>query len=233
MSGTRPHRIWSSMKARCKNPNSPAFVYYGGRGITYESKWDRFEGFWEDMGGTYSDNLSLDRIDVNGNYCEENCRWATSFVQAHNRRKQQGTVFKSIGVMLLKNKYVPSIRICGNRLRLGYYDTEEEAALVYDIASEILFKDRPNKTIENPPNLVEKVNFYIENKDSIINKKVHKGEGHVASKLTSEEVLEIIDLLDCRLFTSSDIGMFYGVSRRTIGFINTGDTWNSVTQRKK
>lgn len=75
------------MKQRCYNPNNKRYKYYGGRGITVCKEWDKFEAFekWALSHG-YQDGLTLDRIDVNGNYCPENCRWVTWKVQQNNKR---------------------------------------------------------------------------------------------------------------------------------------------------
>lgn len=77
---------WASMIGRCCNPNSAVFHYYGGRGITVCERWKKFENFLADMGERPSPDLSLDRIDNNGNYEPGNCRWATWDVQCANKR---------------------------------------------------------------------------------------------------------------------------------------------------
>ena len=82
---SRPFSIWHSMKQRCLNPNCEQFEYYGGKGVKVCEKWMTFTGFWEDMKNGYSDELTLDRIDGNGNYERSNCRWATRQEQSENK----------------------------------------------------------------------------------------------------------------------------------------------------
>jgi len=84
MFGTRPYQAWSNMKRRCNDSTNKEYSTYGGRGITYCEKWESFEGFWEDMKEGYSDELTIDRIDVNRNYCKVNCKWSTREEQANN-----------------------------------------------------------------------------------------------------------------------------------------------------
>lgn len=84
----RLYRIWKGMRQRCNNPSSAAYKDYGGRGISICEEWE--EGFvnfrdWALANG-YQDNLTIDRIDPDGNYCPENCHWITRKQQNDNKR---------------------------------------------------------------------------------------------------------------------------------------------------
>lgn len=86
--GTRLYRIWLAMKNRCRNPNVANYQYYGGKGITYCQDWEEFKNFskWAKENG-YEDNLTIDRVNSNGNYEPSNCRWITMKEQANNTSK--------------------------------------------------------------------------------------------------------------------------------------------------
>lgn len=82
---------WMSLKQRCQDPNQKDYPEYGGRGITFENRWHRFENFFIDMGDPPLDpvtgeRLSIERKDNNGNYCKDNCKWATRSEQQLNKR---------------------------------------------------------------------------------------------------------------------------------------------------
>ena len=87
MCGTPLYRHWCAMKIRCTQPSQPGYPRYGGRGITICDAWWDFLSFHRDMGPSWRPGLSLDRIDNDGNYTPENCRWSTASEQMRNTKR--------------------------------------------------------------------------------------------------------------------------------------------------
>lgn len=101
---SRTYKSWRAMLDRCTNPNKDNYAQYGGRGIKVCANWTFFDNFLADM-GERPEGRTLDRIDTDGNYEPENCRWATLAAQQRNKRPmvrrefcRRGHAFAEVGV---------------------------------------------------------------------------------------------------------------------------------------
>jgi len=122
------YRRWAAMKRRC----NLGLVNYGARGITYSEDWEKFENFYRDMSSGFEDSLELDRIDVNGNYCKENCRWVTHSENNYNKNKQQNNTSGKSGVSFDSKRlqWRSYINKDKKRAELGYFDNYKDAVEV-------------------------------------------------------------------------------------------------------
>lgn len=129
--GTRLYDCWRGMKKRCLNPNDDHYPGYGGRGITICEEWrDNYVAFstWAKENG-YSDDLTLDRIDVNGNYEPSNCRWATAEEQQRNKRNNRLITFNGETLTLVEWSERTGINRCTITNRIDKYGWSVEDAL--------------------------------------------------------------------------------------------------------
>lgn len=95
LSGTTTYEIWSGIIKRCTNPSDRNFKRYGGRGISVCDRWLKFENFLSDM-GERPVGASIDRRDNSGNYCLDNCRWASKVTQANNTRTNRYITLRGV-----------------------------------------------------------------------------------------------------------------------------------------
>lgn len=118
--------IWQNMMRRCYDPKNEAYIHYGGRGILVCERWHTFENFLADM-GRRPDGLTLDRIDVNGNYEPDNCRWATPKEQARNQRRNRHITIAGETRVLSEWAEISGISatlLWARKFRLGWKDDE-------------------------------------------------------------------------------------------------------------
>lgn len=139
---TRTYRTWMGMTRRCRDANCPAFHNYGGRGIKVCQRWrESFVAFLEDMGECPSNLHSIERIDNDGDYCPENCRWATMAEQRRNSRQNLFLEYRGETLTLTdwaRRLGMPKSTLFG-RLKMGW---SVEAALTSPVHTEFASKRR-------------------------------------------------------------------------------------------
>lgn len=126
--------VYEGMIGRCYSDSDPdRYAYYGGRGIIVRDRWresdgNGFKNFFEDM-APRPEVFTLDRIDPNDDYYKENCRWVSKSEQSYNRRKNTNNTSGRTGVYWIENlsKWEVQIGVDSNSLRIGWYESFEEA----------------------------------------------------------------------------------------------------------
>jgi hypothetical protein len=116
------YRSWEAMLYRCTNPKSLRYKDYGERGIKVCDRWlESFDNFVDDM-GIKEDGMTLERIDVDGNYTPENVKWATYLEQANNRREKEGA-----GVYLENGRWIARVCLFNKKVYVGSSKDKDEA----------------------------------------------------------------------------------------------------------
>ena len=133
---TRIYKIWSDIKSRTLNHKHKAYQDYGGRGIIICDEWKNdFMSFYKwAMENGHSKELSIDRIDNDGNYEPSNCRWATRVIQQRNQRIKRNNTsgYKGCSFDRGLKKYRAYIRVDGKQIYLGSFKTAEDGAIAYN-----------------------------------------------------------------------------------------------------
>lgn len=135
--------VYTAMIDRCNNPNNKQYKDYGGRGIRVCEKWSSdIKTFFEDMLPSWKLGLILDRIDNNGSYSLENCRFTNRNISNHNIRSKKGTsCFKGVHWNINYQKWVTQITINNKQICIGKFNSEKDAAEAYDNASMEYYKE--------------------------------------------------------------------------------------------
>jgi len=135
---TPEYYVWIGMKQRCYNPKCQCYGRYGGRGIRVCTRWlHSFENFLSDMGLRYSSAWTIDRVNNDGNYSPENCKWATRKEQACNRRKRriQKSTWKGVYHRINEDCWVSQITANKKTIYLGRHPSPILAAIAYNTAA--------------------------------------------------------------------------------------------------
>ena len=135
LSHTRIYKIWRDIKSRTLNPKNKQYNDYGGRGITICEEWLDIHNFYDwAMDNGYSEGLSIDRIDNDGNYEPSNCRWTTRTIQTRNQRiyKNNTSGYKGVSYHKGNNKYQAQIVVNKKSIYIGTFPTAVEGAIAYN-----------------------------------------------------------------------------------------------------
>lgn len=124
------YSVWLNMRSRCYNPRNKKYKDYGGRGISICEDWNNFLNFkkWAEANG-FANNLTIDRIDNNGSYCPENCRWITQKEQMRNTRMNHFLTYNGVTKTMAEWSEITGIKYHTLKQRINKYGYSVERAL--------------------------------------------------------------------------------------------------------
>lgn len=122
--------VWKAMRQRCRNPGNKDFKNYGGRGISICAEWDDFAKFhrWA-VGSGYCEGVTIERVDVNGNYCPDNCTWIPNERQALNTRRIRTFEYKGEHLTARQLAEIAGVGVLTMKARLTHYGWDVERAV--------------------------------------------------------------------------------------------------------
>lgn len=140
------YSVWEGMIQRCHNPRSKYYSYYGGSGVEVDPSWrgkGGFKVFLQDV-GRRPENTTLDRIDSSGNYCKDNCRWATQDVQSANKRRRSNNTsgYKGVSWNPMTQSWRVRLTTKGCCREIGSFKILEEAVTAYKNAVTLTFNSQ-------------------------------------------------------------------------------------------
>lgn len=181
------YRVWNGMKQRCYNANDDFYYCYGAKGITVCEEWkNSFQNFYDwAISHGYDEKLSIDRIDSNGNYCPENCRWANSSVQSRNRTDRKRYIYDGQELLLSEISEKTGIRVgtLWQRIQRGI-PLEDK---VYMNKKPVLVDE--TFLYESATQAAKSLNLNLSNLVMVCNGKRKNVKGHTARYLTREAAL--------------------------------------------
>lgn len=200
---------WAESRARCERPNHPQYCYYGGRGIKYCDRWKNFDLFLADM-GPRPPQMTLERLDVNGGYCPENCVWASRKDQSRNQRDSLKLTYRGKTRPLMEWAEITGIKYetLKMRVRAGY-SPEEVIEKAVKCGAKLSGKQYKPRKPQDPSTF-------------------RRGAETGAAKLTEEAVLAIRYFAQKGLGTAEEIAEMFQVTGSNVSAIIKRRTWRHL-----